>query len=163
MLFVLADQKLNMQLILENALLSAEDGLVQSGNQIWFHFQKYSWDFSCQEKNPGAGKHRRLPRLRGLPHPLPGIGDPGAPQGGRHGSHPAPVAPLHRLRRRDQRASPEEHLPLLLRRLRRAENPALSAGLIRRHPRRLRPDGKVPLDIFILDEIPADPNLIEFV
>ena len=48
-----------MQLILENALLSAEDGLVQSGNQIWFHFQKYPWDLSNLEKNPIAGKHRR--------------------------------------------------------------------------------------------------------
>ncbi|MDP6743423.1 MAG: glycosyltransferase family 61 protein [SAR324 cluster bacterium] len=48
-----------MQLILENALLSAEDGLVQSGNQIWFHFQKYPWHLSNPEKNPIAGKHRR--------------------------------------------------------------------------------------------------------
>ncbi|MBT5793947.1 MAG: glycosyltransferase family 61 protein [Deltaproteobacteria bacterium] len=48
-----------MQLILENALLSADDGLVQSGNQIWFHFQKYPWHLSNPEKNPPAGEHRR--------------------------------------------------------------------------------------------------------
>ena len=48
-----------MQLILENALLSAVDGLVQSGNQIWFHFQKYPWHLSNPEKNPPAGEHRR--------------------------------------------------------------------------------------------------------
>ena len=56
---MLADQKLNMQLILENALLSAEDGLVQSGNQIWFHFQKYPWHLSNPENNPASGEHRR--------------------------------------------------------------------------------------------------------
>ena len=59
LLYVLADQKLNMQLILENALLSAEDGLVQSGNQIWFHFQKYPWHLSNPENNPASGEHRR--------------------------------------------------------------------------------------------------------
>ncbi|MBC8220804.1 MAG: hypothetical protein H8E67_09600 [Proteobacteria bacterium] len=48
-----------MQLILENALLSADDGLVQSGNQIWFHFQKSPWHLSNPEKNPPAGEHRR--------------------------------------------------------------------------------------------------------
>ena len=61
-----------MPLILENAFLCGADGLVQSGDQIWFHFQKYPWDLSCQEKNPGAGKHRRIieSRLRkGLPEP----------------------------------------------------------------------------------------------
>ena len=61
-----------MPLILENAFLCGADGLVQSGDQIWFHFQKYPWDLSCQEKNPGAGKHRRIieSRLRkGLPDP----------------------------------------------------------------------------------------------
>ena len=61
-----------MPLIVENAFLCGEDGLVQSGDQIWFHFQKYPWDLSCQEKNPGAGKHRRIieSRLRkGLPDP----------------------------------------------------------------------------------------------
>ena len=59
-----------MPLIVENGFLCGEDGLVQSGDQIWFHFQKYPWDLSCQEKNPGAGKHRRIieSRLRrGLP------------------------------------------------------------------------------------------------
>ena len=56
---MLADQKLNMQLILENALLSAEDGLVQSGHQIWFHFQKYPWHLSNLENNPASGEHRR--------------------------------------------------------------------------------------------------------
>ena len=61
-----------MPLIVENAFLCGADGLVQSGDQIWFHFQKYPWDLSCQEKNPGAGKHRRIieSRLRrGLPDP----------------------------------------------------------------------------------------------
>jgi len=48
-----------MPLILENVLLSAADGLVQSGSQIWFHFQKYPWDLSHPELNPGAGEHRR--------------------------------------------------------------------------------------------------------
>ena len=48
-----------MQLILENALLSAEDGLVQSEDQIWFHFQKYPWHLSNSEKNPATGEHRR--------------------------------------------------------------------------------------------------------
>ena len=61
-----------MPLIVENAFLCGEDGLVQSGDQIWFHFQKYPWNLSCQKKNPGAGKHRRIieSRLRkGLPDP----------------------------------------------------------------------------------------------
>ena len=53
-----------MQLIVENALLSAGDGLVQSGNKIWFHFQKYPWHLSNPEKNPVAGKHRRLIEAR---------------------------------------------------------------------------------------------------
>ena len=48
-----------MQLILENALLSSDDGLVQSGNQIWFHFQKFPWYLSNPEKNPAAGEHHR--------------------------------------------------------------------------------------------------------
>ena len=59
-----------MPLIVKNAFLCGTDGLVQSGDQIWFHFQKYPWDLSCQEKNPGPGKHRRIieSRLRkGLP------------------------------------------------------------------------------------------------
>ena len=59
LLIVWTEQNLNMQLILENALLSADDGLVQSGNQIWFHFQKYPWHLSNPEKNPPAGEHRR--------------------------------------------------------------------------------------------------------
>ena len=46
-----------MELILEDVLLSSEDGLVQSGDKIWFHFQKYPWDLSNQEKNPKAGEH----------------------------------------------------------------------------------------------------------
>ena len=61
-----------MSLIVENAFLCGADGLVKSGDQIWFHFQKYPWDLFCQEKNPGAGKHRRIieSRLRkGLPDP----------------------------------------------------------------------------------------------
>ena len=48
-----------MQLILENALVSAEDGLVQSGDRIWFHFQKFPWHLSNPENNPAAGEHRR--------------------------------------------------------------------------------------------------------
>ena len=48
-----------MQLILENTLLSAEDGLVQSGDRIWFHFQKFPWHLSNPENNPAAGEHRR--------------------------------------------------------------------------------------------------------
>jgi len=48
-----------MPLILEDALLSAADGLVQSGSKIWFHFQKYPWDLACPEQNPGVGEHRR--------------------------------------------------------------------------------------------------------
>ncbi len=53
-----------MQLIVENALLSAGDGLVQSGNKIWFHFQKYPWHLSNPEKNPVGGKHRRYIEAR---------------------------------------------------------------------------------------------------
>jgi capsular polysaccharide biosynthesis protein len=48
-----------MQLILENALLSADDGLVQSGNKIWFHFQKFPWYLSNLGKNSVTGEHRR--------------------------------------------------------------------------------------------------------
>jgi capsular polysaccharide biosynthesis protein len=48
-----------MQLILENALLSADDGLVQSGNKIWFHFQKFPWYLSNSGKNSVTGEHRR--------------------------------------------------------------------------------------------------------
>ncbi|SVD31526.1 uncharacterized protein METZ01_LOCUS384380, partial [marine metagenome] len=61
-----------MSLILEEALLSAADGLVQSGNKIWFHFQKYPWDLACPEQNPGVGEHRRHIEGRltqGLPDP----------------------------------------------------------------------------------------------
>ena len=53
-----------MSLILENALLSAADGLVQSGNRIWFHFQKYPWHLSCPEQNPGDGEYRRYIETR---------------------------------------------------------------------------------------------------
>ncbi len=53
-----------MSLILENALLSAADGLVQSGNRIWFHFQKYPWHLSCPEQNPGDGEHHRYIETR---------------------------------------------------------------------------------------------------
>jgi capsular polysaccharide biosynthesis protein len=48
-----------MQLIIENALLSADDGLVQSGNKIWFHFQKFPWYLSNSGKNSVTGEHRR--------------------------------------------------------------------------------------------------------
>ncbi|RTZ82760.1 MAG: hypothetical protein DSY98_00530 [SAR324 cluster bacterium] len=61
-----------MPLILEDALLSAADGLVQSGSKIWFHFQKYPWDLACPEQNPGVGEHRRHIETRltqGLPDP----------------------------------------------------------------------------------------------
>ena len=61
-----------MPLIVENAFLCGTDGLVQSGDQIWFHFQKYPWDLSFQGKNFGVGKHRRIieSRIRkGLPDP----------------------------------------------------------------------------------------------
>jgi hypothetical protein len=61
-----------MPLILEDALLSAADGLVQSGSKIWFHFQKYPWDLALQEQNPGVGEHRRHIETRltqGLPDP----------------------------------------------------------------------------------------------
>ncbi|MBC8259049.1 MAG: glycosyltransferase family 61 protein [SAR324 cluster bacterium] len=61
-----------MSLILENALLSASDGLVQARKKIWFHFQKYPWDLGCPENNPGPGVHRRRIEariLRGLPEP----------------------------------------------------------------------------------------------
>ena len=60
-----------MNLIVENAFLCGTDGLVQSGDQIWYHFQKYQWDLSCQEKTPGVGKHRRIIESRikkGLPN-----------------------------------------------------------------------------------------------
>ena len=66
------DQNLNMLLIIKNALVSAEDGLVQSGDQIWFHFQKFPWHLSNLGKNPAAGEHRRNIEARlsqGLPDP----------------------------------------------------------------------------------------------
>ena len=59
-----------MHMIVEDAFLCGADGLIQSGNQIWFHFQKYPWDLYCQEKNPSTGKHRRIIESRlkkGLP------------------------------------------------------------------------------------------------
>ena len=61
-----------MPLILKEALLSAADGLVQSGSKIWFHFQKYPWDLTCPELNPCVGEHRRNIEHRltkGLPDP----------------------------------------------------------------------------------------------
>ena len=61
-----------MPLVVNHALLSGEDGLVQSGDKIWFHFQKYPWNLSCEKKNPGLGKHRRIIESRlkkGLPDP----------------------------------------------------------------------------------------------
>ena len=61
-----------MPLIVENAFLCGSDGLVQSGDQIWFHFQKYPWDLSFQGNNPASGIHRRVieSRIRkGLPNP----------------------------------------------------------------------------------------------
>ncbi len=59
-----------MSLILEEALLSGADGLVQSGSKIWFHFQKYPWDLARPEQNPGVGDHRRSVEKR-LSHGLP--------------------------------------------------------------------------------------------
>ena len=59
LLIVWTEQNLNMQLILENALLSADDGLVQLGDHIWFHFQKFPWHLSNSGRNPAAGEHRR--------------------------------------------------------------------------------------------------------
>ena len=59
LLIMWIDQNLKMQLIVENALLSAEDGLVQSGNKIWFHFQKFPWHLSNLVKNPVTDEHRR--------------------------------------------------------------------------------------------------------
>ena len=44
---------------LENVLLSASDGLVQSGNKIWYHFDKYTWDLSLSEKNLLKGEQWR--------------------------------------------------------------------------------------------------------
>jgi len=49
-----------MILPLENVLLSAEDGLVQSVDQIWYHFDKYTWNLSEPEKNSGHGEQRRI-------------------------------------------------------------------------------------------------------
>ncbi|MBS1254883.1 MAG: hypothetical protein MAG581_00679 [Deltaproteobacteria bacterium] len=69
-----------MSLKLENVLLCGADGLVQSGQNIWFHFQKYPWDLTCPENNPGPGKHRRIieSRLRkGLPDPSGSASLPG--------------------------------------------------------------------------------------
>ncbi len=48
-----------MTLSLENVLLSAEDGLVQSGDKIWYHFDKYHWNLSQKGKNPVSEEHRR--------------------------------------------------------------------------------------------------------
>ena len=62
-----------MTLKVDNAFLCGADGLVRSGDQVWFHFQKYPWDLSCDEKNPSTGKHRRIIESRlkkGLPDPL---------------------------------------------------------------------------------------------
>jgi len=59
-----------MSLILENVLLSAEDGLVQSGDQLLFHFQKYRWELSNVENNPTFGERHRIIHSRlsqGLP------------------------------------------------------------------------------------------------
>jgi len=61
-----------MTLPLENVLLSAYDGLVQSGNQIWYHFDKYTWDLSQSEKNPVDGEHKRKIESR----LLKGLADP---------------------------------------------------------------------------------------
>lgn len=61
-----------MSLILENAILAADDGLVQSGNKIWFHFEKYSWDLSRSLENQVFGELRRNIEARlekGLPNP----------------------------------------------------------------------------------------------
>ncbi len=61
-----------MTLIVENAFLCGSDGLVQSGDKIWFHFQKYPWELSLPEGNPATGMHRRVieSRIRkGLPEP----------------------------------------------------------------------------------------------
>jgi len=61
-----------MSLILENVLLSATDGLVQSGDHIWFHFQKYHLDLSNTGETPTFGEHSRNINTRltkGLPDP----------------------------------------------------------------------------------------------
>ena len=62
-----------MALSLENVLLSAADGLVQSGDQIWFHFDKYPWHLSKPDRNPNIGEHQHRIETRiskGLPDPL---------------------------------------------------------------------------------------------
>ena len=60
-----------MLLPLENVLLSANDGLVQSDDQIWYHFDKYSWNFLSQ-KDPVDGEERRKIEAR----LLKGLADP---------------------------------------------------------------------------------------
>ena len=65
-----------MTLIVENAFLCGEDGLVQSRDELWFHFQKYPWNLSCQGKNSVTDKHRRIIESRikkGLPDPSDAI------------------------------------------------------------------------------------------
>ena len=49
-----------MTIPLENVLLSAADGLVQSGDQIWYHFDKYTWNLSISEKNSVDSKQRSI-------------------------------------------------------------------------------------------------------
>ena len=59
-------------LVLQDALLSSPDGLVQQQNRLWFHFQKYPWSLDSPDTNPSSGDHQRLLQQRlvkGLPNP----------------------------------------------------------------------------------------------
>ena len=47
-------------LVLQDALLSSPDGLVQQQNRLWFHFQKYPWSLDSPDTNPSSGDHQRL-------------------------------------------------------------------------------------------------------
>ena len=47
-----------MKFPLENVLLSADDGLVQSSNKIWYHFDKYQWNLFGKKNNLFDSEHK---------------------------------------------------------------------------------------------------------
>ena len=68
-------------LVLQDALISSPDGLVQQQDLLWFHFQKYPWNLDDPDANPSSGDHRRHLEQRlaeGLPNPESAQPLPGA-------------------------------------------------------------------------------------
>lgn len=59
----------NVLKCLKNAVLYAEDGLVETEDRLYYHFDLFDWDLQHDQNNPGESEHRRrvLRRLQEKP------------------------------------------------------------------------------------------------